>query len=252
MNQLRRLLLSSVILVVTCAVIATTSANAQPRGGRATAHWLPVSAVITNTGTLRRDVLSRLDLAVIDDNRAKNSTGCTTFIGPSPSEQFIDVDSLDGLVASSLTIVRGRVTTSEAGFYYGHPGTLYTLQTKPLLKHYGHIGGQSSLFLFIPEATIPTSQGYICARTFSDVPTPVVDDEVLSFVSLDPADANHRILEVDAQKQLVVVHGHQLFRPAAAAMNSDEPKRAYSTLDDLESAIRQNKHINDIPKGVAQ
>lgn len=252
MNQLRRQFLLSVILIVVCSAMATTPANAQPRGRWATAHWLPASVAVTKTGELRRDLLSRLDLAVIDNNRAKNSTECTTFIGPTPTDQFVDLGSLDSLVASSLTIVRGRVTASEAGFYYGHTGTLYTLQPKPLLKDYGRLGGQSSLSLFIPEATIPTSQGYICARTFSDVPAPVVGDEVLAFVSLDPADADHRILEVDVHKQLAVAHGHQLFHPAAAAMTREESKRAYSTLDDLESAIRQNKHINDVPMGVAQ
>jgi hypothetical protein len=230
--------------------MAATPANVLSPGRREPAQWIPVPTAITKAGDLRRDMLSQLDLAVIDSNRAKNSTRCTTFIGPSPTEQFIDLDSLDSLVANSLTIVRGRVTASEAGFYYGHPGTMYTLQPKALLKQYGHVDGRSLLFLFIPEATIPTSQGYICARTFSDIPTPVVDDEVLAFVSLDPADANHRILEVDIQKQLVVVHGHQLFHPAA--MTRDESERAYSTVDDLESAIRQNKHINDVPMGLAQ
>jgi hypothetical protein len=250
MNRLRWLLFPSVILVIACASMATT-ASVLPPGRREPAHWIPVPTAITKTGELRRDMLSRLDLAVIDNNRAKNATRCTTFIGPSPTEQFIDLDSLDSLVANSLTIVRGRVTASETGFYYGHPGTLYTLQPKPLLKEYGHLDGRSFLFLFIPEATIPTSQGYICARTFSDIPAPVSGDEVLAFVSLDPIDASHRIIEVDAQKQLVVVHGHQLFHPAAV-VKRDELKRAYSTLDDLESAIRQNKHINDIPMGVAQ
>ena|GEM_PF-2055850 len=251
MSQLPRLLLSTMFLVIACAITAT-AASVQPPGRREPARWVPASVAITKTGELRRDIFSRLDLAVIDGNRARNSTGCTTFIGPSPTEEFIDLSSLDSLIANSLTIMRGQVTASETGFYDGRPGTLYAVRPKPLLKHYGHLGDQSSLHVFIPEGTISTSQGYVCARTFSDIPAPVVGDEVLAFVSLDPIDGKRRILQVDVQKQLVVVHGHQLFHPAAAAVTPDEPRRAYSTLDDLESAIRHNKHINDVPMGVAQ
>jgi hypothetical protein len=248
MKQLRWLHLpSSVSLFVLSAALATTSANAQPSGRHEPAHWVPVSAAITKTGELRRDMFSRVDLHEIDAIRAKNSTGCTTFIAPSPSEEFIDLTSLDSLIANSLTIARSRVGASEIGFYDGRPGTLYTLRPGSVLRDYGHFGVQSSLFLFIPEAVIPTSEGIICARTFSDVPTPVVGDEVLAFVSLDPRDANHSILQVDANRQLVVVHERQLFHPAAVAVTRDQPKRAFLTLDDLESEVRQNKHINDVP-----
>ncbi len=248
MNQLRWLHLpSSVSLLVLSAALSTTSANAQPPGGREPAQWVPVSTAITEAGELRRDLFSRLALRIIDADLARNSTGVTACIGQSSTEEFFDFGSLDGLIANSLTIVRRRVSSSETGFYDGRPGTLYTLQPGPLLKNYGHLGGQSSLFLFIEEALIHTSKGTICARAFSDVPAPIVGDEVLAFVSRDPIDADHSILQVDAKKQLVVVHERQLFHPAAVAVTRDQPKRAFLTLDDLESEVRQNKHINDVP-----
>lgn len=156
MNQLRRLLFPSVSLVIFCAAIATTSADAQSSGRREPAHWIPVSIAITKTGELRRDMLSQLDLSVIDGNRARNSTGCTMFIAPSATEEFLDLRSLDGLVASSITIVRGRVTASETGFYNGHPGTLYTLQPGPPLKRYIPLGEQSSLFRNLPGSECDT------------------------------------------------------------------------------------------------
>lgn len=252
MNRLRRLLFLLVSLIILSSLVPIASAGVLSPGKRAPAHWVPVSVAITKTGELHRALFTEADLAIIDVTRTTNATGCTTFMAAIPSEEHIDLESLDSLVANARTIVRGRITASEAGFYNGHPGTLYTLRPRPLLKHYGQLGAQSSLFLFIPEATIPTSQGYICARTFSDVPAPVAGDEVLAFVSLDPIDANQSVLEVDAQKQLVVVHEQRLFHSAAASVTRDEPKRAYATLDDLESAIRKNIHIDDLPKGGAQ
>jgi hypothetical protein len=231
--------------------ISPSTRSIVPRADRVSPPlaWIPADAAFTQTGELRADLFSEADQFILNDIRKRNPTQCTVFLGPPPSDLFLRQDSLDALVSSSRSIVRGRLLQRETGFHNGEPGSLFTLRPEAVLKSYGRIAADGTLFLFVPEATIRTSKGLICARTFSEIPTPVVGDEVLLFVTFDPIDAEQRILKVDTQKELVVIHDGHVFSPAATHALSNGVPKPYSTLDDLEWAIIQNTHVQDFPQG---
>jgi hypothetical protein len=263
MDKLRGLFILNILLLIVCPAakaerirssIPSTAARIGARAGSVapTPIWVSASAAFAKTGELRPELFSRADQVILKQNQKQNSIRCKAFLAPRPSEEFVAKDSLDALVANSLSVVRARLVEREPGFYNGAPGTLFALRPAAFLKSYGRISFTAPLFLFVPEATIQTPNGLICARTFSDIPLPALGDEVVAFVTSDPIDAEQRILEDDTRKQLDESHEGRVFQPAATEVSSAGVPSSYTNLDNLERAIRENKHIQDLPRRAQQ
>jgi len=241
---------------LSCWLIALLFATAShiPRIQSRLAHtsstplWVSADAAFDSAGNLRPDLFTKSARFTLDNELRQNSAGeCKAFLSGPPLEDFSRRDSLDALISNALTIFEGEVTNTATGFYDGTPGTLFAVSRSNVFKSFGHVASDGDVFLFIAEATIETSHGPICARTFSTTPTPQVGDHVIVFSSLPPIDAGSRILAVDTDTQLVVSHKGSVYAPLSIQTLASGKRIRYANLNDLSWAIRENPHVQDVP-----
>jgi hypothetical protein len=210
--------------------------------------WVSARAAFRPDGELRAEMFATVPLSMLNDNRRQNSgSECRVVLGSPPLEDFTPKDSFDALVSSALTILEGQVISTDVGFLNGVPGTLVSLRVIETFKSLGHIATKGNIHVFVGEATIPTPTGVICSGTFSKVPTPAIGDDVVIFASVEPLDAEHRILSLDDRKQLVVHRLGHVYKPVLSSGAASWPSDCCSDLVDLGSRIRENKHLHDMP-----
>jgi hypothetical protein len=217
--------------------------------------WVSARAAFRPDGELRAEQFGAVPLSMLNENRRRNSgSDCRVALAAPPLEDFAPKDSFDALVASALTIIQGHVLSTDTGFLNGIPGTLISLHVNETYKALGHLATKGDVHMFVAEATINTPTGVICSRTFSKVPTPDVGDDVVIFASLDPLDADHRILTVDERKQIVVHRLGHTYRPAPLTSSAGDawPPACCSDLAELGSRIRENQHLHDMPKSIKE
>lgn len=195
--------------------------------------WVSEREAFEPDGSLRKDRFPESVRNDLDRLRALNGTeDCRLFSGSEP-EIFQARDTTDALLRHSRVILAGDVVASEQGFLSGMPGTLYAVKvsrrvkTLPGFNH--HV-----VHLFVNDARIVTSTGLICARNFSEIPTPKAGDRVLFFSYFDPFDANGTLFSVDLRTQLVVESHGRIARPKSLA---DLPSKVdwRALLSDLEA-----------------
>jgi hypothetical protein len=215
--------------------------------------WVSVRAAFGPDGELRPELFDAVSLRMLNENRRKNAgSDCREALGSPPLEDFAAKDSLDDLVASALTIIEGRVISTDTGFLNGIPGTLISLRVSETYKSLGHLASKGNIHVFIGEATISTHTGVICSRTFSKIPTPEIGDDVVIFASIDPLDAEQRILVIDERKQFLVQRGGRVYRPLSSPEGHLWPAGCCSDFNELGSRLRENKHLHDMPARVRQ
>jgi hypothetical protein len=203
-------------------------------------------------GELRAELFDAVSLRMLNDNRKKNTaTDCREALGSPSIEDFAGKDTFDDLVASASTIIAGRVISTDTGFLNGVPGSLISLRVTETYKSFGRTASKGTIHVFVSEATIPTRTGVICSRTFASIPTPGVGDDVLIFASIDPLDAERRILVIDERKQLVLQRLDHVYRPRSS-LSGGWPSGCCLDLSELGSRLRENKYLHDAPKKVSQ
>jgi hypothetical protein len=215
--------------------------------------WVSARAAFRPDGELRAEMFAPVPLSMLNENRRQNSgSDCRAALGSPPLNDFASKNSFDALVGSALTILEGRVISTDVGFLNGVPGTLISLEVNETYKSLAHIATKGNIHVFVGEATIPTRKGVICSRTFSNVPTPAIGDNVVVFSSIEPLDSEHRILSVDDRRQLVVHRLGHVYRPMLSSGDHSWPSDCCSDLVDLGSRIRENKHLHDMPPRITQ
>ena len=164
-------------------------------------------------------------------------------------DDFTRKSSFDDLIAGALTIVEGSIVSADTGFLNGTPGTLFSLNVKESYKSLGNVDSTGNvLHLFIGDATIPTPQGVICSRTLAHIP-PKVGDDVVIFASVDPIDAEHRILVVEEQSQIVVARLGRVYAPFSGG---SWPAGCCKDIHELGFRLLENKHLHDAPPRLLQ
>lgn len=215
--------------------------------------WVSARAAFRADGELRAELFSPVSFSMLNENRRQNSgSDCRVALGAPPLEDHTAKDSFDALVGNALTIIQGTALSSDTGFLNGVPGTLISLHVDDTYKSLGIIAKDGDVHVFIAEATIPTGAGVICSRTFSNIPTPVAGDKVLIFSSINPLDADHRILIVDERKQIVVDRESRVYRPTSALAGGAWPPACCADLKEIGSRILENKHLHDIPTRIQE
>jgi hypothetical protein len=248
-------------IVVVCGLFlliqAATLAAAQPQVSRsdrsaytaptAPPLWVPARIAFTADGHLRPELFEPAFRSTLEKNAARNSDGgCRFALGAATSEEHSPKATLDDVVSGSLSILSGRVVSSEAGFYNGTPGELFRVAIEGAPKAMGHIPTSGIARLFVANATIKTSHGTICSRDpFAAVPQ--TGDHVVLFVSLEPNNLGRDIISVETRTQLVVEHDGALHAPALILRSVPTAR----SISDLIDAVRQNPHIQDVPRAEA-
>jgi hypothetical protein len=211
--------------------------------------WVSARTAFDKSGQLRPELFETSSLRSLRQNQLKNGSTCREALGAPELEDFAPKGSFDDLVASALTIVEGSVVSADMGFLNGIPGTLFSVNVKDIYKSLGIVDSTKKvLYLFIGDATIPASQGVICSRTLSQVP-PRIGDDVFIFASIDPIDAEHRILVVDERKQIVVARFGRVYAPFSG---TSWPAGCCSDFRALGSRLLENKHLQDAPPRLQQ
>ncbi|HEY6141355.1 MAG TPA: hypothetical protein VI670_26670 [Thermoanaerobaculia bacterium] len=215
---------------------ASTSVAAPPL-------WVSSRVAFDKNGDLRADLFEPGFRTMLEANRAANAEGgCRAALGAPVIEDHAPKGNLDEVTTSALTIVSGDVVGADAGFYNGAPGTLFQIAVHDVAKSMGRFRGERGIArVFIAEATIPTPHGTICSREPFAAAIPAVGDRVLLFSSVDPIDAERRILPVEARSQLIIEHAGTLHVPAALRGTGSQ------SIKQLLSVVRTNPHINDVP-----
>jgi hypothetical protein len=260
---LSRLLVWGVLCLAFAALPARTAHAAKPLQAPLVADranstssvplWVSARVAFGPDGKLRTDLFTASSLRILNNNLSKNfGSDCREALGSPPLEDFVARDSFDDLVAGALSIIEGHVISTDTGFLNGIPGTLVSIQPAETYKSNGHLATQGNIHVFVGEATIPTRTGVICSRTFSNVPTPAIGDDVVVFASVDPMDTERRILVLDERKQLVVHHLAHLYRPLLATKGDAWPAGCCADLKDLGFRLRENKHLHDVPARIRQ
>ena len=209
--------------------------------------WVSAREAFNSDGELRPELFSGADLSLLNKHLRRNAgSDCIEYLGAPPLEDFTSKDSLDAIISSALTIIEGRVVTTDVGFYNGVPGTLVVLSVGETYKALGRVAAKGPIDLFVGEATIPTRTGSICSKTFSHVPTPRIGDDVVVFASIDPLDVEQRILVVDERTQFIVQ------RDARVYMGVPTARGCCGDFHELGSSIRENQHLHDAPARVRQ
>jgi hypothetical protein len=206
--------------------------------------WVSARTAFDTNGQLRPELFENSSLRSLRENQLRNGPTCRVALGSPVLEDFTRKSSFDDLVAGALTIVEGSVASADAGFLNGIPGTLFSLNIKETYKSLGNVDSTGNvLHLFIGDATIPTPQGVICSRTLSQVP-PKVGDDVVIFASVDPIDAEHRILVVEERSQIVVARLGHVYAPFSGGR---WPAGCCTDIHELGSRLLENKHLHDAP-----
>jgi len=251
-----------ITVLVGCPIYAQDSGSARigipsMEYRRATVHatpvWLSSDAAFDQNGELRPDLFSDVERSIINANREQNGGGqCVTFLSGRPLEDYRQADSVDSLTANALSIINGVIVARSTGFYNGVPGTLLAVRVTEAIKAFSALTSHDTVFLFFPEATIPTQRGLICSRAFAPVPLPELGDGIIAFATLDPIDAQQRFVEVDPHTQLIVAHHGKLSEPAATKMRADGTRSPHESLGDLARDIKTSKHLLDVPPRIQQ
>jgi hypothetical protein len=190
---------------------------------------------------------------MLNENRRRNSSSaCRTYLTSPPFDDFAPKDSFDALVASALTIIEGHVISTDKGFLNGVPGTLASLRINETYKSLGRLATKGNIHVFVGEATLPTKTTLICSKTLSMVPVPQVGDDVIVFASIDPLDAERRILVIDERKQLMVQRLGRVYRPLSSSETDLWPAGCCSDFKELGFRLRENKHLHDAPVRLQQ
>ncbi|HEV7487376.1 MAG TPA: hypothetical protein VGQ65_17025, partial [Thermoanaerobaculia bacterium] len=125
--------------------------------------WVSARAAFRPDGELRAEMFDTVPLSMLNENRRQNGgSDCRVALGSPPLDDFAPKNSFDALVGSALTILEGRVISTDVGFLNGVPGTLISLQVNETYKSLGHIATKGNIHVFVGEATIPTRAGVIC------------------------------------------------------------------------------------------
>ena len=211
--------------------------------------WVSARAAFKSDGELRAELFGRVPLSMLNENRRQNDSDCRVYLGSPPLDDFAAKDSFEGLVSSALTIIEGRVVSTDPGFLNGVPGILVTLNVSQTYKSFGQLATAGEIHVFVGEAKIPTRSGLICSKTFSKIPPPQPGDKVVAFSSVDTFDAEHRILVVDERKQLVVEREGHLYAPVAL---SESDRSTFADLKELGTHLLQSTHLHDVPRRFVQ
>ncbi|MCU1245793.1 MAG: hypothetical protein JWN02_1703 [Acidobacteria bacterium] len=178
--------------------------------------WVAADVAFDARGDLRHDFFPNGAGDALDRNRAENADGrCHFFLG-AVSEGFIHNRTLEELVDDSRAIVAGTLSGSRPGFYANEPGTLYTVTVAAILENDRHtIAPSGPLYLFQPQAEIPTPRGLICAHEPGTELLPI-GTRIVAFANMAPIDQESRILQTDQDQQLFVERNATLIPPRAA------------------------------------
>lgn len=216
---------------------------ARARSSSSVPLWVSSRAAFKPDGELRAELFAPAHVSMLNENRLRNTdSNCRTYLGSPPLEDFTSKDSLDSLISNALTIIEGRVESTDTGFLDGTPGTLISLSVNGTYKSLGQVATNGPVHVFVGEATIPTPTGLICSKTFSKIPTPRIGDDVVVFASVDPLDAEQRILVIDERTQLVVHHDDRIY-----ARDGAFTQGCLQDFKELGSRIRENQHLHDMP-----
>jgi hypothetical protein len=204
--------------------------------------WVSAAEAIDEKGELRPGKLSADRRARFDKHRLANAAGdCKQFMGR-PPETYRPTASLEDLVGNALTIISGDVVATEQGFYAGQAGTLLAVKVTERLKTFGRTGIRDRAFIFVAEARISTSQGAICASTFSKMPLPQVGDRIVVFGYFDPVDREGLVLPADLRQQVIVEHDDRLHLPMTA-------RAGVNNLRELTDVIRAHPRLHEVAAG---
>ncbi len=223
-------MLSTVLLAAALSIPTTLPA----RWAHVKIAWVSASVAFSEDGELRGEYFESYQRTVFDRNRQSNSSGkCEIFMGAPIMEIFKPMSTLEDLARESESIVAGEIAGSDTGFFAGMAGTLYAIRVSDWLKTLGHTVEGDVIYMFYPEATIPTKQGTLCAKTFSGLPPPQAGDRVLVFDYLQAFDRERRILHPEADHMLILERDGKLYVPRALQKSIDGAQ-----LDDLIARVR--------------
>ena len=171
--------------------------------------WVDAAEALTAGGDLRPEYFGPGRQQRIQDVRARNIDGCTSFQTVAPSMPWYG--TVEDRVSKAFTVVSGEITSARTGFYAGVPGTLFAVRVTARPKMFGHSAVAKSLYAFVVDADISTPLGHICAaQGAGDAVTPAVGDRVILFAHLPAPDEARQLVKVEPRFGLVIERGNTL------------------------------------------
>ena len=206
--------------------------------------WVSAREALSPGGALRGELFWADQARRIEENRAANDGGCRRYLGSHAYESRTEPPALDTLIARSYTIVAGRITDADTGFYNGTPGTLYRLEITARAKALGHDLQGPATWLFIPRAQIKTDRGWICSEQITRNVDPVVGQQIVAFAERPAADRDRRILVSTGRGRIVVKNDQGLAGLSWLPRDTD--------FASFVERIRQSEQIRVEPRGRRQ
>jgi len=240
-------------LVILAVLIGTASNDGRPL-------WVDEAQAFAGNGRLRADLFRPEQIDLVDDyfraverdvHPAVPGRPCRMEMGaPIFENEPPRARTFDAMVSRSLTILTGRVTGLQQGFYRGSPGTLLRVAVAERLKDFGRLASSAEIHVFLSAARMQTTRGLLCVDDGVSVPMPAVGDRIAVFSESMPQDDRHELLPIDARMGLFVERSGKLALPRSMASTMAATPSTLSALVDL---VRENPGVSDLvePPGVS-
>ncbi|HEX9982555.1 MAG TPA: hypothetical protein VGF69_04765 [Thermoanaerobaculia bacterium] len=207
--------------------------------------WVPASIAVQPDGELSAAYFDPVRLQRLEQNRARNSEGCLSYLSSGPMSPAA-IATIEDRVPAAYTIVAGEVTAAEDGFYAGMPGTLFTVQITRRLKMFGHAHDATELYVFVAGGDIATSRGHICSTAGPGAVVPRRGDRLVVFSQLPAHDVNRHLIRPDPRAGIIIERDHTLLGPAN--LRTGRP----ADLASIVRAIEHSQGATEVPSRAGQ
>jgi len=158
------------------------------------------------------------------------------FLSAPVAERHMSRDTADELVSNARTVLYGRAIASSQGFYFGTPGTLFTVHLDTAVPR----PAAPEVYIFFPYARIVRDDRAFCSNPVGTPARPAVGDQFLVFVMTDADDSEGRTYQADAAREMAFqTAGGQLLLPAA--LQRDPQLAKLTTLEEITHAVLKRR-----------